>query len=211
MKKDEPIKELGNRTWEELEVVNHNDGHLLFRDQIRKRTSSGALEAVDVRVRIPRKLQLIESRVACRAWAKQLGIDEDRDKDQFDELEQLCILEHSIRCAEKPYAQFCTKEELATQYDEASLLDLSGRIQALRTVIDPRQQEMTAEDIWHITHRVAMRGHLGPLTDIAGHEQPSCIVFMASQALRSPMGVAWLQSHGISTPERSPTANSHAS
>jgi len=211
MKKDEPIKELGNRTWEELEVVTHNDGHLLFRDQIRRRSPSGSLESVDVRVRIPRKLQLIESRVTCRAWAKQLGLDEDRDKDQFDELEQLCILEHSIRCDSKPYAQFCTKEELATQYDEASLLDLLGRIQALRTIIDPRQQEMTADEVWRITHKVAMRGHLGPLTDIAGHEQPSCIVFMANQALRSPMGVAWLQSHGISTPERSPTASSHAS
>lgn len=207
----EPIPELGNRTWEELEVVTHNDGHLLFKDQIRKRNSKGKFEALDVRVRIVRTLQIAEARAEAREWFTRLKLDPDRDKDTFDALEQICILSHSIREFKAPYAQLATTEDLARDYDEASLQDVSARIQALRLLMDPRKDSLSRDEIWTTIQQVAERGHLLPLADIVGHEQPSCIVFMASQAMRSPMGLAWLQSQGISTPEQSPEKSSQGS
>jgi hypothetical protein len=204
----EPIPELGNRTWDELEVVKHSDGHLLFKDQIRRINEKGKLETVDVRVRIVRALQLGEARTECRALFSRLKLDEEKDKSMFEEFEQICILAHAIREKNAPYGQLETAEDLASKYDESSLHDILGRIQALRTIIDPRDSVLTEDDLWRKTHAVASRGHLGPLTDIAGHEQPSCIVFMASQAMNSQKGRAWLQSLETSTPARSAATNS---
>jgi hypothetical protein len=195
-----PIPELGGKTWEELEVVTHDDGHLLFKDKIRKRNAKGGWDAVPVRVRIVRSLEITRARGETRVLFKQIeGLDEDKDKDQFEALEQICVLSKAIRTEKAPYGQLATTEELATDYDEGSLMDVSARIQVLRTMLDPREAELTRDTIWGTIRAVAERGNLFPLADIAGHEHPSFIVFMAAQALKSPMGVAWLQSQESST------------
>lgn len=205
MQESKPIPELGNRTWEELEIVEHGDGTLLFSDKIRKRNPKGSIDEIPVRVCVVRALKLVEARVETREWAKQLKLDPVADRDMFDQLEQLTIIARAIRTNTAPYGQFATKEELATEYDEASIWDIKGRIEALRQIMDPRDTELNEEQIWSKAVAVVRAGHLLPLTDIAGREQLSFIVFMVSQALRSPMGVAWLQSHGISMQELSTT------
>lgn len=208
----EPIPELGNRTWEELEVVTHEDGHLLFKDQIRRRKADGSVEGIPVRVRIVRTQEIAEARAETRQlFGRIKSLDPDRDKDVFDELEQVCILSHAIRTFETPYSQFASYDELLTGYDEGSLQDIIGRIQALRQLLDPRESQLTEDQIWATIFAVAKRGHLFPLTDIAGFEQPSCIAFMASQAMRSPRGRAWLQSSGNSMPTPSTSENSDPS
>jgi len=199
----ERIPELGNRTWAELEIIEHGDGTLLFADKLRKRNAKGGIDEIPVRVCVVRSLKIIEARVETREWAKQLKLDPSLDRDMFDHLEQLTIVARAIRTVAPPYAQYTTKEELATDYDEASVWDIKGRIEAIRQMIDPRDSELTTDQIWSKVVAVARAGHLLPLTDIAGHEQLSFVVFTASQALKSPMGVAWLQSHGISTQEPS--------
>lgn len=207
----QPIEELGGRTWEELEIVEHEDGHLLFKDYIRRRTKSGALESEPVRVKILRTPHIAQARVNTRVWFHEQGLDEDRDKDLFAELEQVSMLAIAIREPTAPYAQKCPPEELARDYDEASLQDVLGRIQYLRQLIDPRESRLTEEELWRKVFAVAREGHLGPLTDIAGSEQPSCVVFMAEQALNSPRGQSWLQSAGTSTPDSSTSARSKRS
>ena len=204
----DPIPELGNRTWEELEVVTHDDGHLLFKDQIRRRATKGGVTAVDVRVQLVRVEEVARARTECRLWFKELGLDPDRDKDIFDSLEQVCILSRAIRDPKAPYAQLYTRDELAKQFDEASLLDVLGRIETLRQMLDVRESQLSPEEVWMKVQAVAERGHLGPLTDIAGFEQPSLIVFMARQAMQSPTALSWLRSHGTSTPVPCPETNS---
>jgi hypothetical protein len=203
-----PIPELGGRTWEELEIIEHADGHLLFKDAIRRRGKTGAVETEEVRVKVLRTQQIAEARGKCRRWFGELGLDEERDKDLFDQLEQVCILAIAIRDPSPPYAQRYQPEELATQFDEASLQDVLGRLQALRQTLDVRESHLTENEIWQKIAAVARVGHLGPLTDIAGPEQPSCIVFMATQAMRSPKALAWQQSCGISTPAPSAETSS---
>lgn len=207
-KLSDPIPELGGRTWEELEVVTHGDGHLLFADKIRRRKRDGTLEEIPVRVRVVRVKELAEARAETRAWfARHKELDADRDKDLFDDLEQVCILAHAVRTNDPPYSQFASADELARDYDEASLQDLIGRINVMRQLIDPRESCLTPDQVWSKIFAVAKRGHLLPLTDIAGHEQPSCVVFMASQALLSPMGQSWQRSFESSMPAPSEPKN----
>jgi hypothetical protein len=199
----QPIEELGGRTWEELEIVTHEDGHLLFKDCLRRRVESGAVERIPVRVKILRTHHIAQARTATRVLFKEQGLDENRDQDLFAELEQVCALAIAVREPEPPYPQMHTAEELVRSYDEASLQDLIGRVQHLRQLIDPRESQLTEEELWHKVFAVAREGHLGPLTDIAGFEQPSCVVFMAVQAMNSPNGQSWLQSIETSTPASS--------
>jgi hypothetical protein len=204
-----PIQELDSRTWEELEVVEHpGDGTLLFKDKIRKRSKSGKLEEVPVRVRIVRPMQIVQARAECRVWFASIkGLDPDRDKDTFDNLEQLCIMAHAIREDVAPYGQLCTAEELASGYDEGSIWDLKGRIEVLRLLMDPRESELGHDEVWGKIFEVAKKRNLGPLATIAGHEQSSFVTFMASQALNSPTGAAWLRSLGTSNQEQSNPLN----
>jgi len=208
----ERIPELGNRTWEELEVVPHpSDGTLLFRDQLRKRNAKGGVDIVPVRVCVVRPLKIAQARVECRKWFTDLGLDEDKDKDTFRELEQFCVLSRAVRDDKAPHPQLYTPEELATQFDEGSCWDILGRIEAIRRMTDPRECGLSESEIWGKVFSVARAGNLLPLTDIAGHEQPSLVVFMARQAMSSPTGCAWLQSQGISTPEHLVSTNSEGS
>jgi hypothetical protein len=210
---EDRIQELGGRTWAELEIIPGEDGHMLVRDQIRERDpASGAWRAIPVRVRIPRAMDLIRARADARAWfATFKDLDADRDAETFEEMEQLCLLALAIRTAQPPHAQLVECDELATRYEEASLRDLLGRLRTYRDMLDPRVSVKDENDFWHLIASVARVGHLGPLTDIAGHEQPSCVIFMARQALQSPTGQSWLQSQESSIAELSRSKNSSGS
>lgn len=208
MAEQKRIPELGDRTWDELEIVEHGDGTLLFSDKLRKRNAKGGVDEIPVRVCVVRSIKIAEARAETRAWCKELKIDPALDRDIFDNLEQLTITARAIRTHGAPYAQFATKEELATDYDEASIWDIKGRIEAIREMMDPRESELEYEQIWSKIAAVAKAGNLLPLTGIAGREQLSLVVFMAGQALSSPTGVAWQQSHATSTQGQSTTSSS---
>jgi len=197
------IAEVGGRTWSELEVVDAEDGHRLVRDVIREKVpGSDKVKDVPVMVRIPRPMDLVTARVDARvAFAKHKALDADRDKDLFDEIEQLCILAKAIRTVDAPHAQLATWEELASRYDEGSLQDILGRLTVYRQMVDPRVSAKTEEDVWKLIFAVARAGNLLPLVGIEQHEQPSLLVTMASQATLSPTGRRYAQSFGISTPD----------
>lgn len=205
-----PIPELGNRTWEELEVLDAEDGHRLFKDQIRERTANG-WKAIDVRVRVPRPGEKFEARAEARKLFTQKGLDPDRDADVLAELEQICLLARAVRTEKKPHSQFATYDELLTGYDEVSLTDVLGRIKVYEALLDPRESKLTEEQIFVKVVAIARLGNLGPLVDIVGHEQPSCVVRMADLALSSPKLQSWLQSLESSTPAPSAQGSSTGS
>lgn len=211
-KHDEPIPELGNRTWSELEAVRGDDGHLLIKDQLRQRDAkTGQWVAVPVLVRVPRAKDIITARSDARVWMSKLkGLDPDRDSDVFDEMEQLCLLARAIRDPQTR-AQLEAAEELSDRFDDKSLEDLLGRLQVYRDLTDPRESDLTEDQLWEKVIAVVRVGHLGPLIGIAGPEQPSFVHFMAHQALQSPKGRAFVQSLGSSTPEPSGSTSSSSS
>lgn len=200
-KTSEPIPELGNRTWEELEATRHDDGRLMFKDQLRYREVDGTVKTIDVRLAVPRPFHLGVARAECRKLFVERGLDEEKDKDLFAEFEQVCILAGAIRTYEPKHSQLMEATELYRACDEATLQDILGRLQAMRELVEVRDTVVDADTAWGLMARVAVRGHLLPLTDIAGHAQPSLVVFMARQLMRSPTGQSWLRSHATSTPE----------
>ena len=201
---DQPIPELGGRSWAELEAARHDSGKLMFRDQLRRRGPDGSPEVTDVRVCVPSVQDHVQARVEAVAWfAKNAGLDRERDSELFDEVEQVCLLARCVRTAKAPHSQFADAEELG-QYDEAALQDILGRLTVYKRLVDVREAVVTEDDFWLKVVAVAKAGHLLPLTDIAGHEQPSFIVRMAREACSSPTGRSWLQSSATSTPEGSP-------
>lgn len=199
----EKIKELGGKTWEELELVQAEDGHKLVRDSIKERNpKTGEIKEVPVFVRIPRPRDLIVAKAEARSWfATFKGLDVDRDSEMFDEMEKLCLLAKAIRTADGLHPQLASADELSANFEEGSLADLMGRLSVYRDMTDPRESAMTAEELWPVIKSVAQAGHLGPLTGIDGLGQTSCLVFMAVQAMTSPSALAWLQSFETSTQE----------
>jgi hypothetical protein len=190
------IPAFGGASWAELEITRHESGRLLFPDKIRRRDEHGNVIEKKVRVWVPVPDDSVEARVQARVWFRS----KDRDKDLFEEMEQVCLLARAIRTFEEPHGQLLNHSELAA-YDEGCLKDIQERINAYKALIEPREPITSEDAFWRMLSEVAKRGSILPLLDIVGHEQPSCIVRMAREALRSPTAPSWLQSAETSTPE----------
>lgn len=196
------IPAFGGASWEELELVRHESGRLLFQDKIRRRNEKGAIEEKKVRVWVPVPDDSVEAKTQARLWfASKKSLDPDRDKALFEEMEQVCLLARAIRTFDAPHGQLMNHSELAA-WDEGSLKDIQERINAYKSLIDPREPITTEEAFWSVLSEVAKRGNILPLLGIVGHEHPSFIVRMAREALLSPTAPPSLRSAGTSTPER---------
>jgi len=200
---DRPIPELGNRKWDELEIV-ESDGYLLFPDEVRQRKTDG-WAAKKVRVRVPRAWDHGKARVETRAILKEKmpGFDFEKDSDLFEEIEQIAILSKALRTFEAPHSQFDTIEALAAEYDQSSLQDVLGRMHAYRLLLDPREPKLTGDAFFKKLFAVVEARHTGPLADIVGVEQFNFILTTASLAASSPKAQSWLRSQETSTPEPS--------
>jgi hypothetical protein len=194
-----PIEELGGRTWDELEVIEHADGQLMFPAVVRRREKTGKVVETKVRVRAPAPDDHFRARVDARKWMLELELDAKADEDLFKQLEQLCLLARAIRVFEDPHPQFAKPSELS-KYDETCLQDIQEQINAFKDQLDPREPARTEEELWRVIFAVAREAHIGPLVDIAGRDQGPCVTRMALEACRSPTGQRWQQSFGISIP-----------
>jgi hypothetical protein len=198
-----PIAELGGATWAELEVKQHEDGSLLFPSELRRRDTEGKLVVRKVRVRAPRPGDHLKVRVEAIAWFSRLkGLDRERDKDMFEQLEQLVLLARAIRSFEPPHEQFCAAEQLA-DWDEASLTDIQERINLFKLALEPDDGELSDEQFWPTVLAVGRSADIGPLVDIAGRGLLSFILRTAKEASLSPNAKPWLRSSETSTPEPS--------
>ena len=200
---DQPktVAALGGRTFAELEVARHESGRLMFAGELRRVDENGVVRGQKIRICVPTPADQIEARVRARAlFRSKKDLDPERDKDLFDELEQICLLSVAVRTYEPPHSQFAAPEELA-QYDEGSLRDLLERINALKSALDPRVDALDDGAFWELVVQVAESGTLYPLAGIDGRVQRSSLVRMAREALASPTGRSFAQSRASSTPE----------
>lgn len=188
------VAAFGGASWAELELIRHDSGRLLFPDKLRRRGVKGEVEETKVVVWVPVPNDEVEAKTEARRWFKsKADLDPDRDKGLFEEMEQVCLLARAIRTAAPPHGQLMRYDELAV-YDEGGLKDIQERINAYKALIDPREPITTEDAFWRMLSEVARKGDILPLLDIVGHEQPSCIVRMAREALRSPTAPSWLRS-----------------
>ena len=205
-----PIAVFGGRTWEELEVLEHEAGQLMFPAELRRRDTKGTVVKTKVRVRVPSPQDHFAARAQARKWAKTIELDPVADQDMFEQLEQLALLSRAIRTGDPPYGQFATAEELGA-YDESSLRDIQEQISGFKAMLDPGDSLQTEEQVWRAIITVAREATIAPVLAFAGRDQPSLVVRMALEACRSPTAQSWLRSFGTSTPESSASTTTNES
>lgn len=170
-----------SKTWEELEALEYQD-RLLFPFEIMRKRAKG-WEKTPVALRVPREPDAREARAKARAWAKEEGLDPELDSDLFDNMDTMVMLSLSIRNIKPPHEPWEPDyKKLEERYDRPSLDAAWSHLEALRSVIDPRPEEIDRETTIGLIGVIAKKRNIVPLAAYAGRAQNSCIVTMAELA-----------------------------
>ncbi len=195
--------ELSAKKWEELEAFEHLD-QLHFPDVLHVRKQSGKFEQLKVCFRVPRSKDLRTARAEAKRIAAEDGIDQEKDKGQFDDLENACILWRALRSTSAPYEPlFIDVEELETKIDRDVQKLAWQKLEGYRRVIDLRPAAITRKQCLMVVAMAAKKRDISPLLVFDGPAQTACIVFMASLLQRFLTGQPSSQSSESSTPEPS--------
>jgi hypothetical protein len=172
--------------WEGLEVIEFAE-HLLFPDKIYKRKADGTFDEKDIMLRVPRDFELRKARAQARALAAKDGLDEDRDKDLFDNIEVMCILSFAIRNNTEPYEPWIPDPLiLERKYDKPCLAQIYGKVEVYGTIVDPKPEQISKEEMYALTASLASESNLLPLHVYGSVAQTSYIVTMANLLMNSP-------------------------
>lgn len=169
------------KDWGELKALEHAE-RLLFPETLLKLKKDGTFEEIPICLRVPREPELRKARIDARKWATDEGLDPELDPDLFDNLETLCTLSVAIRNATDPHEPWePDPKRLERCYDKPSLEALWAKIDAYRSVIDPRVSELDENDTLTLIAAVASSRNVVPLAGLGGSAQNSFVVSMAIQ------------------------------
>lgn len=183
--RDHALAELMTKDWGELEVLEHAD-HLLFPEKLIRRKADGGWDETDIMLRVPRDPDMRQARVEARAWAASAGIDEKRDRDLFETMENMCILAASIRNSSAPYEPWEPDPKiLEKRYDKVCLRRLWERLDKLNDILNPNPDQLSAPEIVALIIAIAKARHLGPLVVYGPGAQTSFVVSMVDLLLSS--------------------------
>ena len=172
------IQAVLEKSWEELEALEYQD-QLLFPFDIKRRRLKD-WESIPVLLKVPREVDLRKARIRARAWAKEAKLDPDLDPLMFDNMDSMCVLADAIRNVEAPHEPWEPfPEKLESLYDRPSLDAVWAQLEALKTVIDPRPDLLTEEQLLTVIGAVAKARNIVPLAAFAGESQNNCVVTMA--------------------------------
>lgn len=166
------------KSWEELEALEYQD-QLLFPFEIKRRRAKD-WEIIPVMLKVPREVDIRRARVRARVWAKEAKLDPELDPLLFDNMDTMCVLADAIRnvaAPHEPWEPF--PEKLESLYDRPSLDAVWAQLDALKTVIDPRPDFLTEDQLLAVIGAVAKARNIVPLAAFAGESQNSCVVTMA--------------------------------
>ena len=208
MEKSQSIhKWLEGKSMEDLDIVEAGN-RLLFADSIKRLGPKGQLVEEQIRVRVPRQLEIVKARAEAKALAEKYKIDREKDEDLFSRIDDLCLLAQAIREFNEPHGQAYTAEQYLNSYDPTSLDDLRGRLTVYTDMANPCITELTPEAVVDAAVAIASKKNISPLADIDGQEHGSFIVSMATMLTGFLIQSSFKQSQENSTPEPSPAANS---
>lgn len=165
--------------WSDLAAVEHC-GRLHFPEKVVRRKANGETEEIDVTICLPRPDELRWARVNARKAALEAGLDLDRDQDLVDDMENVHILARAIRNTSEPFEPWVPNPaELERDYDKRSLSQMWAKMNALVNIVDPRQTEMSKEELLAVIAAIAKTREIYPLHALGQHSQSHCIVTMA--------------------------------
>lgn len=169
------VQEILKRSWAELEVLEFQ-GHLLFPFQITRFTAKKR-EMIDVMLQVPREPISRKARIQARAWAAKVGLDPLVDPDLFDNMDTMCLLSMCIRNKTEPHEPWEPDPAvLEEKYDRPSLDAAWSTIEALRVVIDPRENVIDEDTFAMLIATIAKKGSIDPLAVLGSDGLSSFIV-----------------------------------
>lgn len=180
------FEQVAAKRWDDLGVLEH-EGRLLFPEKIWKRDRrSGKFVGVDVILVVPRGPELRKARREAYELLKEDGLDPVKDRDQFKDLEDLCILWYAIRDpaptneGEFPPHLAADPRDLEKRFDRPSLDQVYNRLDKLRRAIDPKVSGLSAGELAAITAAMVARQDLAPLAACDGATQHSLLITLAA-------------------------------
>jgi len=198
---DQIARELIDRGWEGLEAIEFA-GYVLFPERLWKRKSNGKLEEHEIMMRVPRAHELRAARVKAREWAKRDGVDEEKDRVQFSDLEDLVIMWTCFRNPKAPHEpMWLSAEELERQFDKTTLEQAWSKLEHYRKMLDPRLTEVSVENVFAVASAITKVRNTGPLVVFDGPSQDSCVIIMASLLERYRTELSSQEQSERSTPE----------
>lgn len=193
------FERLTRKTWDELEAIEHQS-RLMFPITLNRRAKSGKLVEARAMARVPRLPELRQARIEARKIAESEGLDPSKDPDLFDDIDTVCVLQRCIRSTTPPHEPFCPSvSELEATFDPDSLRAAWSTLEALRTFVDPRPQDVSEEEVRALIVAIASTRTIAPLAAFAGSSQVESLVRMAEIAMMSPALGFSLGSSGSST------------
>lgn len=180
------IAKLMTTSWDKLEAIEFAD-HLLFPDILTRRKADGSWLEEEVLLRVPRERDLRAARNEARSLAKtDKGgrIDEEKDRDLFVNLENMCILARCIRNTSEPYeAMHPDPLLLESKFDKVCLQQMWAKVEQLNEVLNPAPMQLSSPEIVALTVAIARARHLGPLVVYGPGAQTSYVVSTADLLL----------------------------
>lgn len=171
------------KSWDELKAFEFAD-RLLFPETLLKLKADGTFESIPICLRIPREFELRAARIDARKWAVDEGLDPNLDSELFDNMDTVCTLTIAIRNATPPHEPWePDPRRLERNYDKPSLEALWAKVDAYRSVIDPRVDELDETETLTLIAAVAAMRNVVPLAGLGGSAQNSLIVSMAVRLL----------------------------
>lgn len=178
---EEIIAAILAKDWSELKAIEHAD-RLLFPETLLKLKADGSFESIPVCLRVPREFEIRRARVQARKWAAEEDLDPELDPELFDNLDTLCLLAIAIRNATEPFEPWePDPKRLDRNYDKPCLEALWAKIDAYRSVIDPRVEELDETETTMMIAAIAASRNVVPLAGCAGSAQNNFVVSMADQ------------------------------
>jgi len=164
--------------WTGAGVIEFAD-HLLFPDVLVRRKSDGSWEETKVMLRVPRERDQRKSRVQARELAAKEKIDEQKDRDLFATLENLCLLALSIRNRSEPHEPWEPDPLiLEGRYDKVCLQRMWNKIDHLASILDPAPDQISKGEIIALIAAIHRSRNLGPLVVYGSAAQASFVVSM---------------------------------
>jgi hypothetical protein len=182
------VDQLSGMTWDQ--VVELESGgerkatHLLFPAKLQQLKRGGGFESKSVLLRIPREPEMRQARVNARRRAMEAGLDPDRDKDLFESLETICILEDAICEPDGNYEPVYPFDgDLERCCDRQSLAAIYGLLENLSGLLDPNPETISEDEMMTLIGMIAKRRDIVPLAVYGSDAQRSFIVTMADRLL----------------------------
>lgn len=197
--------------FEALGVVEDERG-LYLPTTLRRRGRTGRAETQEeVLLAMPSTMQRFAARRMARAFfVEELGLDEEKDRSQFSDVENYAILTFAVRDPKTRGQLEPDIRSLVERFSDRALAEAWARLNVWVDMMDPRFGDLKAEELWQVVAAVS-RGNLLPLVRMPTYAQTTCIALMAAEALASPNAPSWLHSPATSGSGSSPGNSSSES